>query len=412
MARARITSAGMDMQFSAEELAFRDEVRAFLNAHLSESLRAGARRTPTVFAEPDIGREWQHILNENGWFGYCWPEGYGGTGWSRVQGYIFEKECALAHAPELPVLGLKLLGPVLHAFGTEAQKTKYLPRILSGDDYWCQGFSEPSAGSDLAHLKTRAVLDGDRWIINGSKLWTTHAHFADHMFCLARTDPDAKAQAGISFFLIDMRQPGIDVKPIINIAGDHEVNAVFLDDVVVPADDLVGAEGQGWTIAKFLLENERGGSCHAPVLLADLAALRASAAEAPDGSGGVLIDDPAFSAAIARAEFEAQALEMTELRILAEIAQGRPPGPQTSLIKLVASNLRQDISRIGMSLYGYAGLQLPDARPLYGHNAPPPILSAGAQLAAPTYLNNRAWTIFGGSNEVQRTIIAKTVLGL
>lgn len=400
------------MQFSADERAFRDEVRTFLDTHLSETLREGARRTPTVFAEPDIGREWQRILNDKGWFGYCWPKGYGGTGWDSVRRYIFEKECALAHAPELPVLSLKLLGPVLHTFGTEAQKAKYLPRILSGEDYWCQGFSEPSAGSDLAHLKTRAVRDGDRWIINGSKLWTTHAHFADHMFCLARTDPDVKPQAGISFFLIDMQQPGIDVKPIISIAGDHEVNAVFLDDVIVPANDLVGAEGQGWTIAKFLLENERGGSCHAPVLLAQLEMMRAEAETMSDGDEGVLIDDPVFAGRIARAEFEARALEMTELRILAEIAQGRPPGPQTSLVKLVASNLRQEISRIGMSLYGYAGLQLSDVRPLYGHNAPEPVLSAGAQLAAPNYLNNRAWTIFGGSNEVQRTIIAKTVLGL
>lgn len=402
----------MDMQFSAVESAFRDEVRAFLRDHLGDRLRRGARLTPTVFAEPDIGREWQHILYEKGWFGYCWPEGHGGTGWDPVKRYIFEKECALAHAPELPVLSLKLLGPVLHQFGTEAQKAHYLPRILSGEDYWCQGFSEPSAGSDLASLKTRAVRDGDRWIVNGSKLWTTHAHFADHMFCLARTNPEGKPQAGISFLLIDMRQPGITVQPIINIAGDHEVNAVFLDDVVVPAGDLVGAEGQGWTIAKFLLENERGGSCHAPVLLADLADIRLRAGDAPGGDGAPLIEDVAFAGALARAEFEAQALETTELRILADIAQGRPAGPQTSLVKLVASNLRQDISRLAMRLHGYAGLQLPYERPLYGDSAPAPVGCEAAQIAAANYLNARAWTVFGGSNEVQRTIIAKTVLKL
>jgi alkylation response protein AidB-like acyl-CoA dehydrogenase len=402
----------MDMHFTAEESAFRDEVRAFLSDHLGDRLRRGARLTPTVFAEPDIGREWQRILYEKGWFGYCWPQGYGGTGWGPVKRYIFEKECALAHAPELPVLSLKLLGPVLHQFGTEAQKAHYLPRILSGDDYWCQGFSEPSSGSDLASLKTRAVRDGDRWIINGSKLWTTHAHFADHMFCLARTNPDVKAQAGISFFLIDMRQPGIEVQPIVNIAGDHEVNAVFLDDVVVPASDMVGEEGQGWTIAKFLLENERGGSCHAPILLAELAELRAQAATAPDGAGASLIADIAFGGALARAEFEAQALETTELRILDDISHGRPAGPQTSLVKLVASNLRQEISRLAMRLHGYAGLQLTYERPLYGDDAPAPIRSEGAQIATANYLNARAWTIFGGSNEVQRTIIAKTVLKL
>ena len=402
----------MDMNLTPEELDFRDEVRAFLDDHLDDRLRRGARLTPTVFAEPDIGREWQSILYAKGWFGYCWPEGHGGTGWSPVRQYIFDKECALAHAPELPGLSLKLLGPVLHHFGTDAQKSHYLPRILSGEDYWCQGFSEPSAGSDLASLKTRAVRQGDKWIINGSKLWTTHAHFADHMFCLARTNTEVKRQAGISFFLIDMRQPGIEVRPILSIAGDHEVNAVFLDGVVVPEANMVGKEGQGWTIAKFLLENERGGSCHAPVLLADLAELRTQAASLPDGQGGSLINDVSFSTALAKAEFAAQGLEITELRILDDISHGRPPGPQTSLVKLAASNLRQEISRLAVRLFGYAGLQLPHERPLYGDNAPEPVLSEQAQIASANYLNARAWTIFGGSNEVQRTIIAKTVLHL
>jgi alkylation response protein AidB-like acyl-CoA dehydrogenase len=402
----------MDIRLTADETAFRTEVRDFLATHLTERLRAGARATPTVFAEPDIGREWQHILCEKGWLAYFWPVAFGGTGWTPMQRYIFEKECALAHAPELPGLSLKLLAPVLHRFGTPEQQARYLPRILSADDYWCQGFSEPGSGSDLASLKTRAVRDGDRWIVNGSKLWTTHAHFADHMFCLVRTNPDVKRQAGISFLLIDMKQPGIEVRPIKGLAGDHEVNAVFLDDVVVPADDMVGGEGQGWTIAKFLLENERGGSCHAPSLLADLDTLRTAASQAPADGGGTMADDALFIAALSRAEFAAQALETTELRILAEIAQGRPPGPQTSLVKLVASNLKQDIGTLAMRLWGPAGLQLPTERPLYGNAAPEPILNAAAQIAAPTYLNNRAWTIFGGSNEVQRTIIAKTVLGL
>ena len=402
----------MDIRFTDEELRFRDEVRAFLSDHLSERLRAGAQATPTVFAEPDIGREWQHILYEKGWVGYFWPVEFGGMNWTPIQRYIFEKECADAHAPELPGLSLKLVAPVLHHFGTAEQQANYLPKILSGEHYWCQGFSEPGSGSDLASLKTRAARDGDHWIVSGSKLWTTHAHFADHMFCLARTNPEVKAQAGISFFLIDMNQPGIEVRPIHGLAGDHEVNAVFLDDVIVPADDLVGAEGQGWTIAKFLLENERGGSCHAPALIADLARIRTMAATAPADDAASMADDPLFVAALCRAEFEAQALETTELRILSEIAQGKPPGPQTSLIKLVASNLKQDIGTLMMRLWGNAGLQLPAERPLYGNAAPEPILNAAAQIAAPTYLNNRAWTIFGGSNEVQRTIIAKTVLGL
>jgi alkylation response protein AidB-like acyl-CoA dehydrogenase len=402
----------MDMDFTPAEQAFRQEVRSFLAANLNERLKRGTRLTPTVFAEPDIGREWQQILYAKGWFGYCWPAAYGGTGWSPVQRYIFETECALAHAPELPVLSLKLLGPVLHRFGDEAQKSYYLPRILSGEHYWCQGFSEPSAGSDLAGLKTRAVREGDRWVVNGSKLWTTHAHFADHIFCLVRTNTEVKPQAGISFLLIDMDQPGVEVRPIRSIAGDHEVNAVFLDDVSVPVSDMVGAEGQGWEIAKFLLENERGGSCHAPALLAGLAALRHAARSANDGNGGMMIDDPHYSAELAHAEFEAQALEITELRILSEIARGNPPGPQTSLTKLTASSLRQRTSSLATRLYGYAGLQLPEQRPFYGEDIPEPILSEDAQIAAAKYLNDRAWTVFGGTNEIQRTIIARTVLEL
>jgi len=402
----------MDLDFTPEQLAFRDSVREFLDARLSERLREGARGTPTVFAEPDIAREWQQILNEKGWLAHSWPVEDGGTGWSPVERYIFEKESALADAPGLPVLGLKLLGPVLCAFGSPEQKAHYLPKILSGEHYWCQGFSEPGAGSDLAGLRTRAVRDGDRYIINGSKIWTTHAHFADHMFCLVRTDPEAKPQRGISFILVDMNQPGVSVRPILGLAGDHEVNEVFLDDVVADAADLVGEEGQGWTIAKFLLENERGGSCHAPKLLADIGKLRVAAATEPGNRSGRLLDDPRFSAKLAKVELEAQALEMTELRILAEIANGGKPGPQTSLVKLVASNIRQQVDALAMQIFGYAGLQLTTQRPLYGNEGPEPVYSKSAQVASPRYLNSRAWTIFGGSNEVQRNIIAKTVLGL
>jgi alkylation response protein AidB-like acyl-CoA dehydrogenase len=402
----------MDLDLTAEQRAFRDAVHEFLQAHLTDRLREGARGTPTVFAEPDIGREWQQILYEKGWLAYNWPVEHGGTGWSPIERYIFEKECALADAPGLPVLGLKLLAPVLYTFGSPEQKTRYLPRILSGDHYWCQGFSEPGAGSDLASLRTRAVRQGNQYLINGSKIWTTHAHFADHMFCLARTDPEVKPQNGISFLLIDMQQPGVTVRPIRGLAGDHEVNEVFLDDVVADAADLVGEEGQGWTIAKFLLENERGGSCHAPKLLADIARLRQQAEEEPSGSDGALNRDANYLAKLGRIELEAQALETTELRILAEISNGGDPGPKTSLVKLVASNVRQHIDSLAMQTFGYAGLQLCTDRPLYGNVGTQPVHNKPAQVAAPRYLNSRAWTIFGGSNEIQRTIIAKTVLGL
>jgi alkylation response protein AidB-like acyl-CoA dehydrogenase len=402
----------MDIELSPDDAAFRDEVRAFLARHLPEPIRAGAAASPTVFVEPEIGQAWNAVLNEQGWLGYQWPEQHGGTGWSPVRRYIFEKECALAGAPNLTVLGLKLVAPVIWTFGTEAQKAYYLPRILSGEDYWCQGFSEPGSGSDLASLQCRAVRDGDRYVLNGSKIWTTHAHHANRMFCLVRTDTGVKNQAGISFVLVDMNQPGISVRPILTIAGDHEVNQVFLEDVVVPAEDLVGDEGQGWTIAKFLLENERGGSCHAPKLIYDLDQLASAARTESDGRGGTMERDATWQRRLARARLGVQALEMIELKIISELARGRKPGPQTSLTKLLASNLRQEIDLLAVDLYGPAGLQLETARPLYGEGAPAPVHSRDAQLAAPRYLNSRAWTIFGGTNEVQANIIARSVLGL
>lgn len=402
----------MDLNFTPQDEAFREEVRAFLDDSLPQHLREGTAATPGVFAEPDISQEWQRILYEKGWLAYNWPQDCGGAGWTPVQRYIFEKECALADAPSLPVLSLKLLAPVICRFGTAEQKARILPRILDGSDYWCQGFSEPGSGSDLASLKTRAELRGDHYVINGRKLWTTHAHHANKIFCLVRTDANAKAQAGISFLLVDMDQPGVEVRPIIGLAGDHEVNEVYLDEVVTPADNLIGEEGMGWTIAKFLLENERGGSCHAPKLLSDIAKLRKAAGGEPDGEGGSMADDAAFMGDLAEVELTAQALEMTELRVLAEIAKGLPPGPQTSLAKMVASTLRQQVDGLAVRLYGYAGLELERQRPLYGAGAPAPIHGKAAQLAAPRYLNSLAWTIFGGTNEVQRTIIAKTVLGL
>lgn len=402
----------MDINYSPEEQKFATEVREFLDKNLVEHLRAGMRATPSVFVEPDIGCEWQGVLNQKGWLAYNWPKDCGGTEWTSMQRYIFERECALADAPDLPVLGLKLLGPVICEFGSPEQKAHVLPRILNGDDYWCQGFSEPGAGSDLASLKTKAIRQGDKYIINGQKIWTTHAQHASHIFCLVRTNSDVKKQAGISFVLVDMDQPGVTVRPIIGLAGDHEVNEVFLDNVEAPIENLVGEEGQGWTIAKFLLENERGGSCHAPKLLSNLTKLRAAAKIEPDGNGGVMADDALYMAQLARTELKAQALELSELRILAEISKGQKPGPQTSLSKLVASDLRQEVDQLAVRLYGYAGLALETQRPLYGNTSPIPIKSKEAQLAVPRYLNSRAWSIFGGTNEIQRTIIAKTVLNL
>lgn len=402
----------MDIDLSPEDTAFREMVRVFLRGNLPQAVKDGAAATPSVFVEPEIGQAWNAVLNKHGWLGYQWPVEHGGTGWTPLQRYLFEKECAAVGAPNLTVLGLKLLAPVLWTFGSKEQKATYLPRILSGEDYWCQGFSEPGAGSDLASLSTRAVRDGANYIVNGSKIWTTHAHHANHMFTLVRTNPELKKQAGISFLLIDLSTPGVSVRPILTTAGDHEVNQVFLEDVIVPAANLVGEEGQGWTIAKFLLENERGGSCHAPKLAYDLDRIQEAAKQQPDGRGGLLADQVDWRCRIAKARLGADALEMIELKIISEIANGQKPGPQTSLTKLLASNLRQEIDLLAVDLYGIAGLQLDTRRPLYGPDAPEPLGPKDAQVSAARYINSRAWTIFGGTNEVQSIIIAKSVLGL
>ncbi|MGY6638155.1 MAG: acyl-CoA dehydrogenase family protein [Erythrobacter sp.] len=402
----------MDMEFSPADLAFREEVRDFLAENLPDRLRDGARRTPGVFVEPDIGMEWHRILYKKGWVAPHWPKEDGGTGWTPTQKFIFEKECALAGAPALAILGLRLVGPVICHFGTPEQKARFLPRILSGEDYWCQGYSEPGSGSDLASLKTSARREGDEYIINGSKIWTTHAHHANWIFALVRTDASVKKQQGISFLLVPMDQPGIEVTPIHSMSGDHEVNAVFFTDARTKAENRIGEEGQGWTIAKFLLENERGGSCFAPRLLQSIDRLAELAETQPSGVNGALAHDARFRDRLARVRLEAEALEVTELRILAELAKGRAPGPQTSLVKLLGSNIGQQVDTLRLELLGPDALQLPLERPLYGNEAPEPVGSEYAQTAMGRYLNNRAATIFGGSDEVQKNIIAKTVLGL
>ena len=402
----------MDMQFSQEDLSFREEVRTFLAESLPERLRDGARRSPGVFVEPDIGLEWHRILYEKGWVAYHWPKEDGGTGWTPVQKFIFEKECALAGAPALSILGLRLVGPVICAFGTPEQKARFLPGILSGSVYWCQGYSEPGSGSDLASLSTGARLDGDEYVINGSRIWTTHAHHADWIFALVRTNNEVKKQQGITFLLVPMDQPGVEVAPILSMSGDHEVNQVFFTDARTAANNRIGEEGQGWTIAKFLLENERGGSCFAPRLLQNIAELEELAKSQPSGINGAIAHDPRFRDRLARVKLQAEALEVTELRILAELAKGRQPGPQTSLTKLLGSNLGQAVDTLRIELLGYDAMQLPPERPLYGNLAPEPIGSERAQTTMARFLNNRASTIFGGSNETQKNIIAKSVLGL
>jgi alkylation response protein AidB-like acyl-CoA dehydrogenase len=402
----------MQLEFTEDQRLFREEVRTFLQHKLPERLRIGARLSPGVFVEPDIGAEWQAILEEKGWLVYHWPASAGGPGWTPIQKWIFEKECAEAGAPALPGMGLKLVGPVIYTFGSEAQKAHYLPRLRSGEDFWAQGFSEPGSGSDLASLKTKAVLDGDRYLVSGSKIWTTQAQYANRLFCLARTDPSVKPQRGITFLLIDMKQESVTVRPILSMSGDHEINEVFLDNVEVPAADRVGDEGQGWAIAKFLLENERGGASFAPALVADIARLRQFARSEIVEDGRMMLDDPDFSTRLMRLSIEAEALEMTELRSICERENGHPPDHRTLTTKLIASEVRQGINELAAGLFGYAGLQWPQERPFYGAGMPPPIESREAQIAAARYLNARAWSIFGGTSEIQLNIIAKAALGL
>ena len=392
-----------------EHAAFRAEVRAFLTAQLTPELVRASRLNTSVFAEPDIGMEWHRRLYRQGWVAPAWPVEHGGTGWSLEQRWIFETECAVAGTPALSPLGLRMAGPVIMRFGTPEQKAHYLPRMLAGDDYWCQGYSEPGSGSDLASLATRAVRDGDHYVINGSKIWTTHAHFANRMFALVRSgEATPKKHEGISFLLIDMAAPGITVRPIRGVSGDHEVNQVFFDDARVPVACRLGDEGQGWSIAKYLLEFERGGA---------IAAGRTHAAlrrvlRLIDGSEGspprILEADDAL--AIAAVEADLRALEATELRVMSTLAVGQNPGSISSLLKLRWSEIHQSVTRLGLRLLGADALAWEPQRPLHLHDAEAMLEEAARPLVA-GYLNARAFTIFGGTSEIQREIIAREWVG-
>jgi acyl-CoA dehydrogenase len=394
----------MRLAFSPEEQEFQAEVAAFIAANLTDDLCRAARLTPSVFAEPDITLPWLKALDVKGWAAPLWPREHGGPGWTPAQSYIFETECARAGAPALSPLGIRMVGPVIIGFGTPAQKAHYLPRITSGEDYWCQGYSEPGAGSDLASLRTKAVRDGDDYVLNGSKIWTTHAHYANRMFALVRTSEGAKKHEGISFILIDMQSPGITVRPIKTIGGDHEVNQVFFDDVRVPIANLVGKEGQGWSYGKYLLEFERGSGISALRLKSALGRVRTLARDRqPDHTELMTrIDD---------CEIDIETHEMTELRVLSSLKSGQNPGHVSSLLKLRASELNQAITVLAVEAIGSDALAFETARPLYGLNKPP-VLPEDAISVVPRYLDSRAFTIFGGTSEVQREILAKLMLGL
>jgi len=399
----------MDLRFTPEELAFRDEVRRFFRASLPESTRRKMIDQKKL-DKADIVN-WQRILNARGWAVPDWPLEWGGTGWSAVKRYIFQEEMQQAPAPQPLGFGVNMVGPVIIAFGSDKQKNHYLPRIRNIDDWWCQGFSEPGSGSDLASLKTRATRVGDHYVVNGQKTWTTLAQHADMIFCLVRTDPAAKKQEGISFLLIDMKSPGITVRPIVTIDGAAEVNEVFFDDVKVPLENLVGQENKGWDYAKYLLGHERTGIARVGVSKQRIRRLKELAALEPASGGGRMIDDKRFREKIAAIEIELKALEMTQLRVVSNERQGRSkkPDPASSILKLKGSEIQQGISELLMEVVGpYAMPYQPET---LGWNEPP----IGAEYAgplAPTYFNWRKISIYGGSNEIQKNIISKAILGL
>ncbi|MFP5461985.1 MAG: acyl-CoA dehydrogenase family protein [Gammaproteobacteria bacterium] len=400
----------MKLSFGPDALAFRDEVRAFLSEKLSPEMSRATHLTTSVFSEPEVGRVWNRILNDKGWSAPAWPAEYGGTGWSLVQRWIFATELARAGAPSLSPMGLKMAGPVIMKFGSPEQKSYYLPRILAGDDYWCQGYSEPGSGSDLASLATRAVRDGDHYVVNGTKIWTTHAHHANMMFALVRTGgEDVPKHKGISFLLVDMKTPGITIRPIRTIGGDHEVNQVFFDDVRVPVSQRVGEEGEGWIIAKYLLEFERGGSITSGDLRSTFEWLQRLAQETPCGDGSML-DDPDLALAFSTVEIDIDALEMTELRVMSSLQTGQNPGAVSSLMKLRWSEIEQALTRLGVRALGPDALAWETTRPLYAEGADP-VLDDLARPVTSKYLNTRAFTIFGGASEIQREIISRELIG-
>jgi len=403
----------MDLAMREEDIAFRDEVRAFLAENLTEDLKARARLTPGILAEQSLRVEWLQILNKKGWSAPSWPKQFGGPGWNVMQRFIWASECAKEGAPQSSNMGLSMVGPTLMGHGTKEQQDYYLPRILDGTDWWCQGYSEPGSGSDLASLQCKATPDGDDYVINGTKIWTTGAHQSNKMFCLVRTDPNAaKKQEGISFILIDdFNAPGIKVDPIITLAGDHEVNQVFFDDVRVPKKNLVGKENEGWTVAKYLLEFERGGSAHGANLRNALERLKKIASEERSSDGTRLIEDQAFRRKVDETDVEVTAVEFTEHRIMSALSSGQNPGAASSVIKTRGTETHQKITELAVEAIGYyMGPHVLESRE-WGSNVPP-VGPDHALMVVPKYLNTRASSIYGGSNEIQRNIMAKAVLGL
>lgn len=397
----------MQLEFSPEEIAFQQEVRTFIAENYPENLRSVQDEGHDLSKEDFLS--WHRILAKKGWIAPAWPVEYGGTGWTATQRFIWSEELAAADCVGTMPFGLSMVGPVIYTFGTPEQKAQFLPGILSGDDWWCQGYSEPGAGSDLASLRTKAVRDGDHYVVNGQKTWTTMAQYADWGFFLVRTDSDAKAQEGISFLLINMKTPGVTVRPIITLGGEHEVNEVWLEDVRVPVANRIYEENKGWTCAKFLLAHERTGIAAVARSKRGVEKIKSIARTEQDGDRP-LIANPFFKRKISELEIDLTALEFTELRSLAGEAAGKGPGPESSLLKIKGSEIQQRITELALEAVGHYGA--PYFRGFGEGDNEHPIGPDYAHRAAPSYFNTRKTTIYGGSNEIQRNIIAKMVLGI
>ena len=381
----------MQLEFSPAEIAFQKEVRTFIAENYPENLRSVQDEGHELSKEDFLS--WHRILAKKGWIAPAWPVEYGGTGWTATERFIWSEELAAADCVGTMPFGLSMVGPVIYTFGTPEQKAKFLPGILSGDDWWCQGYSEPGAGSDLASLRTKAVRDGDDYVVNGQKTWTTMAQHADWGFFLVRTDSDAKAQEGISFLLIDMKTPGVTVRPIITLGGEHEVNEVWLEDVRVPVANRVYEENKGWTCAKFLLAHERTGIAAVARSKRGVDKIKAIARTEQDGDRP-LIANPFFKRKISELEIDLTALEFTELRSLAGEASGKGPGPESSLLKIKGSEIQQRITELALEAVGHYGA--PYFRGFGEGDNEHPIGPDYAHRAAPTYFNTRKTTIYGG----------------
>jgi alkylation response protein AidB-like acyl-CoA dehydrogenase len=393
----------VNITFSPEELAFRDKVRTFLSANWTEDLATRVRAGNKEFKAAQI--EWQNKLNDKGWLAPGWPVEQGGVDWSVTENFIFETERSLAGAPDVVPFGLKMVAPVICGFGNDEQKKRFLPRILKSEDWWCQGYSEPGAGSDLAALKTKAELDGDDYIVNGAKVWTTYAQYSDWIFCLVRTDASGKRQDGITFLLIEMNSPGITVNKISSIDDHHSLNEVVFDNVRVPVANRIGEQDKGWTYAKALLAHERTSIAAVADSKRRLRELRRLLCQEVSG-GRPLSEDTQFQNRLSNTEIELMALEFTELRVLASTADGKGPGVESSLLKIKGTEIQQAIQQMYMDLAGYySGV-------IHGEETAETIGHAFGHDARQAYMYGRAATIYGGSNEVQKNITAKYVLGL